>query len=106
MVKRAYKWTWTARIERETLTALQDLARELGYVVDVVGGHYGDASPAGMLDALAAAYRADSGAVIDAMREIGVINTPDAPPPSSPTIVKGALVHDINHASFYINDLR
>jgi 3-dehydroquinate dehydratase len=27
-----------------------------------------------MLDALAAAYRADSGAVIDALREIGVVN--------------------------------
>ena len=31
-------------------------------------------SPAAMLDALADAYRLDSGAVIDALREIGVVN--------------------------------
>lgn len=73
MAKRAYRWMWTARIDPESLPILQGLARNLGFVVEAPGGFEGNPSPAAMLDALAAAYRADSGAVIDAMREIGVV---------------------------------
>lgn len=73
MVKRAYKWVWTARIEKDSLIALQELAANLGFIVNTPGGFHGDPSPPAMLDALAAAYRADSGGVIDAMRAIGVI---------------------------------
>ncbi len=73
MVKRAYKWVWTARIEKDSLIALQELASNLGFIVNTPGGFHGDPSPPAMLDALAAAYRADSGPVIDAMRAIGVM---------------------------------
>jgi hypothetical protein len=81
MAKRPYRWKWTATIEPESLIELQKLAVNLGYIVDVPGGFQGNPSPAAMLDALAAAYRADSGAVIDAMREIGVVlkNAADIP---------------------------
>ena len=74
MTKRAYRWMWTARIEPDTLTQLQKLAGNLGFVVTTPGGFHGDPSPAALLDALAAAYERDSGAVIDALREIGVVN--------------------------------
>ena len=88
MSKRAYRWMWTARIQPDTLTKLQELAQNLGYVVDAPGGFLGEPSPAAMLDALAAAYERDSGAVIDALREIGVVNvyvhTPN--PDSDPDI--------------------
>lgn len=77
MTKRAYKWTWTARIDPETLEVLQKLALNLGYVVDTPSRFYGNPSPTDLLDALAAAYRTDSGAVIDAMREIGVVKRHD-----------------------------
>lgn len=81
MVKRAYRWVWTARIKRETLAALQGLALGLGYVVDVRGGHYGDPSPAAMLDALAAAYTADPIAVRRVLKSLlaanGVLPAPD-----------------------------
>lgn len=74
MSKRAYRWTWTARIEPVTLDALQRLAVNLGYIVDTPSRFLGAPSPAAMLDALADAYRLDSGAVIDALRGIGVVN--------------------------------
>ena len=73
MAKRPYRWKWTAAIDPENLPILQALARNLGFVVNAPGGFEGKPSPAAMLDALAAAYRADSGAVIDAMRAIGVM---------------------------------
>jgi len=73
MAKRAYKWVWNARIKPESLLELRGLAESLGFIVDTPGQYQGTASAPAMLDALAAAYRADSGTVIDAMRAIGVI---------------------------------
>ncbi len=73
MVKRVYRWKWTAAIDPLSLPLLQGLAKALGFTVKRHGGFHGDPSPPAMLDALAAAYRADSGPVIDAMRAIGVI---------------------------------
>lgn len=76
----AYKWKWTATINRETLTQLQELAEGLGYVVTSPGGLTGRPSPADMLDALAAAYAADPGGVHLALKVIGVYNAPAAQP--------------------------
>ena len=81
MAKRTYKWTWQARIEPATLEALRKLAGNLGFIVDAPGNYFGTPSAPAMLDALAAAYRADSGAVIDAMRELGVVNPAEPPAP-------------------------
>lgn len=61
MTKRAYRWKWTAAIKPDTLTVLQELSTSLGFFVERPGGKMGLPSPAGMLDALAAAYRADPG---------------------------------------------
>ena len=69
-----YRWKWTATINRESLPVLQKLASNLGFIVTSPGGLTGRPSPADMLHALAAAYERDSGAVIDALREIGVVN--------------------------------
>lgn len=76
MAKRAYRWKWTAQIERETLTALQELAEKMGFVVQAPGGYYGDPSPSALLDSLAAAYRRNPTAVKAAMRELGVFWQP------------------------------
>ena len=65
-------YRWSAKIRRDTLPELQKLASNLGFIVNTPGRHDGDPATPKLLDALAAAYRADSGAVIDAMREIGV----------------------------------
>lgn len=73
-----YRWKWTATIKRESLPALQKLANNLGFIVTSPGGLTGRPSPADMLDALAAAYERDSGAVIDALKGIGVVNHDDA----------------------------
>ena len=73
MSKRAYRWTWTARIEPATLTALQELAADLGHRVTTPSRFYGDPAPTAMLDALAAAYRADSAAVVAALSAGGVV---------------------------------
>ena len=70
---------WTARIDPDSLTLLQELAVGLGFVVDAPGGFEGKPSPAGMLDALAAAYRADPGGVHLALKVIGVYNKADPP---------------------------
>lgn len=59
--------------------ALQDMALELGYVVTSPGGLTGRPSPADMIDALAAAYRADPGGVHMALKVIGVYNKPATP---------------------------
>lgn len=74
MTKRDYRWKWTAAIEPESLIELQKLAENLGFIVERHGGFQGKPSPARFLDALADAYRADSAVVIDAMRELGVVN--------------------------------
>lgn len=73
-VMTAYKWKWTATINRETLTRLQEMAQGLGYVVTSPGGLTGRPSPSDMLDALAAAYAADPGGVHLALKVIGVYN--------------------------------
>lgn len=84
MSKRAYRWTWTARIKPETLTVLQELAAELGYTVDTPSRFYGDPAPTDMLDALAAAYQRDPGGVHLALKVMGVYNKPGAPPTLEP----------------------
>ena len=78
---RNYRWTWNARIQKETLAALQTMAAGLGFVATVPGGKFGKPSPAALLDALAAAYRIDPGGVHLALKVIGVYNK-DATPPA------------------------
>jgi len=78
MVKRAYKWVWTARIEKDSLIALQGLASNLGFIVNTPGGFEGNPSPPAMLDALAAAYRRDPAGVKLAFKVLGI--TPDGEP--------------------------
>jgi hypothetical protein len=80
MAKRPYRWKWTATIQRETLTALQSLANDLAFVVQVPGGFDGTPSPAAMLDSLAAAYERDPAGVRDTLIKLGVIwrPSPDA----------------------------
>ena len=81
MVKRVYRWKWTAAIDPQSLPLLQGLAKGLGFTVKRHGGFQGDPSPAAMLDALAAAYERDPGGVHLALKVIGVYNKPDAPEP-------------------------
>ncbi len=85
MAKRAYKWTWQARIQPETLIALRKMAGDLGFIVDTLGQYHGTASAPAMLDALAAAYERDPGGVHLALKVIGVYNKPDAPEPLDST---------------------
>lgn len=73
-------YRWSAKIRRDTLPELQALAATLGFVVDTPGRHDGDPATPKLLDALAAAYRADSGAVIDALRDLGVVNPAEPAP--------------------------
>ncbi|MBX3056909.1 MAG: hypothetical protein KF770_10595 [Anaerolineae bacterium] len=79
MSAKGTKTRYIARIEPDTLPALQDLATDLGIFADVPGRHYGDPSPPGLLDALAAAYRANPTAVTTALRALGIAG--DGPPP-------------------------
>ena len=72
----SYRWKWTATIKKETLISLQQLAAGLGFVVTSPGGLFGQPSPADMLDALAAAYERNPGAVAASLA--AVLN---APPP-------------------------
>ena len=64
---RNYRWTWNARIQKETLTALQLLAEELGYIVTQASRYQGKPSPPDMLDALATVYRLDPAAARSAL---------------------------------------
>ena len=82
---RKYRWKWTALIDRESLTQLQELAAGLGFVATVPGGKFGKPSPAAMLDALAAAYATDPGGVHLALKVIGVYNKDDDAPPADAT---------------------
>ena len=59
---------WTARIEKETLTVLQELAASLGFVATAPGKYQGAPAPADFLDALAAAYRANPDVVFLSLR--------------------------------------
>lgn len=68
------EYSYRVRIKEDTLPPLQELAQNLGYIATKPGLYFGAPSPAAMLDALADAYRLDSGAVIDALRGIGVVN--------------------------------
>lgn len=79
MAKRAYKWRWTANIERKSLTALQSLANDLAFVVQTPGTYEGTPSPASLLDSLAAAYERDPRAVRDALWALGVVWRPEPP---------------------------
>ena len=74
---RNYRWTWNARIQKETLAALQSMAAGLGFVVTQASRYQGQPSPPDMLDALAAAYRLDPAATLDALWALLV--PPDAP---------------------------
>lgn len=88
MAKRAYKWVWTARIDKDTLLALQKLADGLGFHVDTPGGYFGHPSPPALLDALAEAYRHDPGGTHLALKVILKANNllPERPPvPESTT---------------------
>lgn len=70
---RAYKWTWNARIEKQTLSDLQEISEELGFLVDTPGTYHGNPSPPALLDALATAYRDDPATAIEALRSLGVV---------------------------------
>ena len=76
MAKRAYKWTWNARIQPETLTALRDLAGSLEFRVTTPGKYEGTASAPALLDSLAAAYERDPAGVRLALKVLGVIAEP------------------------------
>ena len=76
---RNYRWTWSARIQKETLVALQGMAAGLGYVVTQASRYQGQPSPPDMLDALAAAYRADPAGTLAALRALlNATSAPDA----------------------------
>ncbi len=74
---RNYRWTWNARIQKETLAALQAMAAGLGFVVTQASRYQGKPSPPDMLDALAAVYRLDPAGTLDALRAL--LAPPDAP---------------------------
>lgn len=61
MVRKTKYYRWSAKIDRNTLSALQALAESLGFIVTAPGGKLGNASPPALLDALATAYRLDPG---------------------------------------------
>ena len=77
VVMAAYKWRWTAPIQRETLPALQALAARLGFVVTGNNAFTGQASPADLLDAIATRFDADPAGTLDALRAL--LAPPDAP---------------------------
>lgn len=54
-------YRWSAKIQRDTLSELQQLAAGLGFIVATPGAHHGDASPPKFLDALAECHRRDPG---------------------------------------------
>ena len=72
---RNYRWTWNARIQRDTLVALQSMAGKLGFIVTQASRYQGKPSPPDMLDALAAAYRADPAGVL---ASLSALLAPDA----------------------------
>ena len=76
---RNYRWTWNARIQKETLAALQAMAAELGFVVTQASRYQGKPSPPDMLDALATAYRLDPAGTLDVLRTLLVPPAADAP---------------------------
>lgn len=61
-------------LKPEAREPLMKLAENLGFIVTRASRYEGDPSVRDLLHALADAYRLDSGAVIDALRGIGVVN--------------------------------
>ena len=57
------------RLENDTLGALRDLARELGFI-SVTGRHIGKPSVSAMIDALAAGYLVRPEAMVEALRDL------------------------------------
>lgn len=68
-------------LDPETRDLLNDLADKLGYRVINPGRHFGQPSPPQLLDALAAAYRADPAAVAAALAAL--LGQETAVPPAS-----------------------
>mgnify|MGYP003619967188 CR=1 FL=1 len=83
--RKSVYYRWSAKIERDTLSQLQELAAGLGFIVDTPGGYFGNASPPAMLDALAAAYERDPGGTKLALKVILGANglLPPAAPPDA-----------------------
>ena len=80
---RNYRWTWNARIQKDTLAALQSMAGELGFIVTQASRYQGQPSPPDMLESLATAYRANPAATLDALRVLLVPPSADATPPDA-----------------------
>ena len=57
------------RVENDTRESLRELARALGFIVDT-GRYIGRPSVSALIDALADAYRARPGEVVEALREL------------------------------------
>lgn len=72
MASKAQIRDYRPKLTVQARDTLIEMARALGYIVTQPGRYFGEPTPPEMLDALAAAYRRDSGSVIDAMRDIGV----------------------------------
>ncbi len=79
MSAKGTKVKYTTRIEPDTLPALQSLAADLGFFADTPGRYYGDPSSPALLDALAAAYRADPSGLANKLRAAGIAG--EGPPP-------------------------
>ena len=65
-------YLWTAKIKRESLSKIQRLAGDLGYLVDNPGAYNGQPSAPQLIDALANAYEANPENVVDGLRRIGL----------------------------------
>jgi hypothetical protein len=72
-------YSYRVRIQEDTTPALQELAADLGFIATRPGKFLGAPSPGSLLDALAAAYRADPYRVTNALEEIGIYNKDDPP---------------------------
>ena len=66
-------YVYNVRIKPETLPELQKLSNGLDFRNQNPGYRHGQPSPAALLDALAAAYRANPTAVTAALRGLGVV---------------------------------
>ena len=80
MTAKGEKYGYLARIKPETLPLLQSLAGGLGFFVSTPGRHYGDPSPGELLDALAAAYKANPTATLASLRKLSVEGGGPPPP--------------------------
>ncbi len=87
---RSYRYYYKAGIEPETLPELQEIAAALGFINDTPGAAFGLPSPPDLLDALAAAHRKDSVALVAALAALG-IQQPETPTHQKPPPVRGTL---------------